>query len=246
MISVTNLSKKYGQTTALGDVSFEFITGQTTVLIGPSGCGKSTLLRSIVGLVSLDTGEIDVDDQPVNAQSLPDIRLKTGYLIQEGGLFPHLTCRQNVTLVARQEGMSGTAERVSELLKLVRLEEPILDRYPSQISGGQRQRVALMRSLFLSPEVLLLDEPLGALDPLVRSELQNDLRDIFQKLGKTVLLVTHDLSEAAHFGDTIVLMREGRIEQSGSFRNLVENPVSDYVKTFVDAQKSVHSIEVRA
>ncbi|MEE9311954.1 MAG: ATP-binding cassette domain-containing protein [Planctomycetota bacterium] len=246
MITVTNLSKNYGQTVALDNVNLDFKPGQTTVLIGPSGCGKSSLLRSIVGLVVPDAGEVSVHGQKMTERTLSDIRLKTGYLIQEGGLFPHLTCRQNITLVAEQEGISETDTKISELLKLVRLDESVLDRYPSQVSGGQRQRVALMRSLFLSPDVLLLDEPLGALDPLIRNELQTDLREIFQQLGKTVLLVTHDLAEAAHFADVIVLMRDGRIEQTGSFRALVETPVNEYVNTFVAAQKNVHSTEVRA
>ncbi|MDC1142388.1 ATP-binding cassette domain-containing protein [Planctomycetota bacterium] len=245
MIHVQNIRKKYAQTVALDEVSHTFQDGKTTVLIGPSGCGKSTLLRALVGLVTPDDGQIEIEGQGVSSGSLPALRLKMGYLIQEGGLFPHLTCRQNVTLVAEQEQRAGIAEKVSELLKLAQLDESVLDRFPSQVSGGQRQRVALMRSLMLSPDVLLLDEPLGALDPMVRADLQTDLREAFRALEKTVILVTHDLAEAAFFGDEIVLMRDGKIEQSGSFRDLVESPTSDFVRQFVQTQQSILSTEVR-
>jgi ABC-type Na+ transport system ATPase subunit NatA/biotin carboxyl carrier protein len=159
------------------------------------------------------------------------------------GMFvtPHLTARANVALMARRLGRDDPA-RVSELAGLVRLDEALLDRYPSELSGGQRQRVSLMRALMLDPAVLLLDEPLGALDPMVRADLQRDLRDIFRNLKKTVVMVTHDLAEAAYFADHVVLMRDGRIEQEGAFKALIDAPATDFVRDFVNAQRELHSV----
>jgi len=162
-----------------------------------------------------------------------------GYVIQDGGLFPHLTARSNVLLMARYLGR-GDAELQPGLIKLTELTRfpaDALDRYPVQLSGGQRQRVSLMRALMLDPAVLLLDEPLGALDPIIRSELQADLREIFQTLGKTVVMVTHDLSEAGYFGNSIVLLREGRVVQQGTLSELVHSPADPFVTRFVSAQR---------
>ena len=210
---------------------------ETTVLIGPSGCGKSTLLRLLLGLVTPQAGSVAFDDAPLGREA----RRRMGYVVQGGGLFPHLTARGNVALMARQLGWSANRieARLAELAELVRLPIDLLGRYPAQLSGGQRQRVALMRALMLDPDVLLLDEPLGALDPMVRHDLQTDLRAIFRSLGKTVVLVTHDLGEAAYFGDRIVLLREGRIVQSGSADDLVSRPAEPFVEAFVAAQRSV-------
>jgi len=162
-------------------------------------------------------------------------------VIQEGGLFPHLTARRNVLLMARHLGRneSETRARLSELCGLTRFPENLLDRYPLELSGGQRQRVSLMRALMLSPELLLLDEPLGALDPLVRAALQKDLKEIFARLQQTALLVTHDLAEAAYLGDQIVLMNEGRIVQQGSIVDLRERPASNFVSEFINAQRGL-------
>jgi osmoprotectant transport system ATP-binding protein len=163
-------------------------------------------------------------------------------VIQEGGLFPHLTARANVALLPRHVGWSETkiATRTAELAELVRLPDDLLDRGPLELSGGQRQRVALMRALALDPEVLLLDEPLGALDPLVRAELQDDLKTLFQELKKTVLLVSHDLAEAVHLCGNLVLLREGRIVQRGTFADLAKAPADDFVSKFVRAQRGLH------
>jgi osmoprotectant transport system ATP-binding protein len=160
-------------------------------------------------------------------------------MIQDGGLFPHLTARQNVTLAAPFRGWTEDriCARVAELAERTRFPADALDRYPAQLSGGQRQRVGLMRALMTDPDVLLLDEPLGALDPMIRFDLQDDLRSVFRLLGKTVVLVTHDLHEADFFADEIVLMRAGRIEQRGSAAALVAAPASSFVSRFVRAQR---------
>ena len=242
MLSVSGLTKRYTDTVALDGVNLSPAPGRTTVLIGPSGCGKSTLLRAFIGLVLPDVGEVHFDGQPVTPADALAVRRRVGYVIQQGGLFPHLTARENVTLLSDHLREDST-QRIQELCSLVRLEESMLSRYPAELSGGQSQRVSLMRALMLDPQVLLLDEPLGALDPMVRAELQTELREIFRKLAKTVVLVTHDLAEAAYFGDEIVLMRNGRIEQQGPFRALVDTPASDFVREFVNAQRALHSTE---
>jgi osmoprotectant transport system ATP-binding protein len=192
-------------------------------------------------LLEADSGEIKFDGEQLAAENIEKLRHRVGYVIQEGGLFPHLTARANVLLLARHLGRveNETQQRLSELSALTRFQENLLERYPLELSGGQRQRVSLMRALMLSPELLLLDEPLGALDPLVRSALQKDLKDIFTRLNQTALLVTHDLAEAAYLGDEIVLMNEGRIVQQGSLADLREKPASEFVTEFINAQRSL-------
>src|SRR5262249_35559447 len=199
MFAVNDALKVYAGRPALGPLTLTVPPGRTTVLIGPSGCGKSTLLRLLVGLVEPDAGAVTFDGTPVTPATARAVRLRVGSVIQDGGLFPPLTARGNVTLMARHLGRdrAATAGRVAELADLTRFPADGLDRYPHQLSGGQRQRVGLMRALMLDPDALLLDEPLGALDPLVRADLQAELRDIFRRLGKTGVLVTHDLGQAA-------------------------------------------------
>jgi osmoprotectant transport system ATP-binding protein len=169
------------------------------------------------------------------------LRRRIGYVIQEGGLFPHLTASANVLLMARHLGKPDDEmrRRLSELCALTRFPENLLARYPVELSGGQRQRVSLMRALMLSPELLLLDEPLGALDPLVRASLQKDLKEIFARLRQTALLVTHDLAEAAYLADEIVLMNEGQIVQRGSMADFRDHPASDFVSEFINAQRDL-------
>ena len=241
LIQLVDVAKRYADTSALHSTNLSIERGTTTVLIGPSGCGKSTLLRLIIGLVEPDSGTIDFDGSPMTHDKIDVLRRRIGYVIQEGGLFPHLTARANVLLMARHLGKRDDEmqSRLSELCALTRFPENLLGRYPVELSGGQRQRVSLMRALMLSPELLLLDEPLGALDPLVRAALQKDLKEIFARLQQTALLVTHDLAEAAYFGDEIVLMNEGHIVQRGSIVDLREKPASDFVCEFINAQRSL-------
>jgi osmoprotectant transport system ATP-binding protein len=239
MFTLREVAKGYAGKPALGPLSLAIPAGRTTTLIGPSGCGKSTLLRVLIGLVEADAGEVSFAGTPVTPATARSVRLRVGYVIQDGGLFPHLTARGNVTLMARHLGRdrAATAARVSELAALTRFPADGLDRHPHQLSGGQRQRVGLMRALMLDPDALLLDEPLGALDPLVRADLQAELRDIFRRLGKTVVLVTHDLGEAAYFADRVVLLRDGRVVQEGSPADLWHRPADAFVTRFVQAQR---------
>lgn len=241
LVQLFGVSKTFGDAAAVHRVDLSIERGKTTVLIGPSGCGKSTLLRLIIGLIEPDSGELKFDGTDLRADKIAMVQREIGYVIQEGGLFPHLTARGNVLLMARHLGRDENEmrARLNELCALTRFRESLLDRYPLELSGGQRQRVSLMRALMLSPQLLLLDEPLGALDPLVRAALQQDLKEIFARLNQTVLLVTHDLAEAAYLGDKIVLMNEGRIVQQGSIVDLRERPASNFVSEFVNAQRGL-------
>ena len=241
LVQLLGVSKSFADAPAVHAIDLSIERGKTTVLIGPSGCGKSTLLRLIIGLLQPDSGEIQFDGAKLGLDKIDIVRRRIGYVIQEGGLFPHLTARANVLLMARHLGRdrNETRARLSELCGLTRFPEALLDRYPLELSGGQRQRVSLMRALMLSPELLLLDEPLGALDPLVRAALQKDLKEIFARLQQTALLVTHDLAEAAYLGDEIVLMHEGRIVQQGSITDLQQNPASEFVSEFINAQRGL-------
>lgn len=244
MLSLENITKRFDNTPVVNGLSLPIAEGDTTVLIGPSGCGKSTILRLVTGLIRADQGRVLFQGRPLERKDMESFRRRIGYVIQDGGLFPHLTARDNVTIMARYlDWLDSTmAERLVELAELVKLNDDILGRYPAELSGGQRRRVSLMRSLMLDPEILLLDEPFTALDPLIRFELQADMKDIFHRLNKTVLFVTHDMNEAAWLGDTIVLMRDGRIVQKGGYRDLADRPVDEFVRRFLRAQRPPEAV----
>ncbi len=247
MFELRHVSKSYGGPAAVHDLDLHLGPATTTALIGPSGCGKSTVLRLLLGLVTPDAGTVSFDGRALDAvgpdrdREWLDVRRRVGYVVQGGGLFPHRRARGNITMVARELGWDDQAigDRLEVLAASTHFPPDALDRYPHQLSGGQRQRVALMRALMLDPDVLLLDEPLGALDPMIRYELQEELRAVFRQLGKTVLLVTHDLAEAAFFGDRIVLMRAGEVVQAGTLADFVEHPAVPFVREFVTAQRGL-------
>ena len=232
--ALRGVAKRYGAQ-GLGPLDLDVPAERTTAVIGPSGCGKSTLLRILIGLIAPDAGTVAFDGAPLE----PGSRLRMGYVIQEGGLFPHMTAAANVTVMARWLGWEAARveARLGELVALTRFPPDGLARYPAELSGGQRQRVGLMRALMLDPAVLLLDEPLGALDPLVRADLQAELQQVFRAVKKTVVLVTHDLAEAGFLGDGVVLLRDGAIVQQGTLRELVETPADPFVTRFVRAQR---------
>jgi osmoprotectant transport system ATP-binding protein len=198
----------------LRDVSLELEAGKTTALLGRSGSGKTTLLRMVNGLVVPTAGEVRVGGKVVGAASLIDLRREIGYVIQETGLFPHMTVERNAGLALELAGRSPAeiSNRAAEVLGLAGLDfEEYRGRYPWQLSGGQRQRVGLARALALDPEVLLMDEPFGALDPITRAEMQTMLRELLQRVKKTVLLVTHDLDEALYLADRVVFLQAGAV-----------------------------------
>jgi osmoprotectant transport system ATP-binding protein len=239
MVQLEGVEKRYGGQVVIHPTDLALHAGRTTALLGTSGSGKSTLLRMMIGLVRPDAGQVLFDGAPLFAR-LAEARRRIGYVIQDGGLFPHLTARDNVTLAARRAGLDPAkiAARADELADLARLPREALARFPVQLSGGQRQRVGLMRALMLEPRVVLLDEPLGALDPIVRAELQADLRRIFREVGAAVALVTHDIAEAGFLAEEIALLRDGAIVQRGTLREIVERPADEFVARFVSAQRS--------
>jgi osmoprotectant transport system ATP-binding protein len=238
-LAFTDVSKSFGTVRALHPLSLEVARGETLALIGPSGCGKTTILRLALGLDRPDSGAVFIGGARIGDDNVRALRQRIGYVVQEGGLFPHLTAAANISLMARHLGWAPAriAARQDELTALTRFPVDALGRYPSQLSGGQRQRVGLMRALMLDPTLLLLDEPLGALDPLVRAELQDDLGRVFKQLHKTVVLVTHDLAEAALLADTVALMRDGRVVQKGPGVELWRAPADPFVRAFVAAQR---------
>jgi osmoprotectant transport system ATP-binding protein len=240
LVALSGVTKRFGGKVILHPTTLAVERGGCLALLGPSGCGKSTLLRLVIGLLTPDAGQVTVAGTPVNPATVGSIRRRIGYVIQDGGLFPHLTAERNAALMARHVGWSEARieERLGELAALVRLDRALIARYPAELSGGQRQRVGLMRALMLDPDLLLFDEPMGALDPMVRSALQEDLRQIFAELGKTVLLVTHDMAEAAYLSSDVALMRDGRILQRGPLKELAERPADPFVSDFLKAQRA--------
>jgi osmoprotectant transport system ATP-binding protein len=239
MIELRGVRKEWPGHVALSTTSIRFPEGKTTALIGPSGCGKSTMLRLIMGLITPSEGEVVFDGAPVAKENVRSVRRRIGYVVQDGGLFPHMTARENVELMARHFGRpeEEISRRMDELCALTRFGRAELARYPAQLSGGQKQRVSLMRALMLQPVALLLDEPLAALDPMVRSQLQEELRTVFAELRQTILFVTHDLAEAAFLGDELVLMERGRVVQQGTFAELRDAPSEEFVRDFLRAQR---------
>ncbi|UCH65258.1 MAG: ATP-binding cassette domain-containing protein [Ignavibacterium sp.] len=239
-ITLKNIYKSFNSTIAVKDFSYNFKKSKITVLIGPSGCGKSSLLRLIVGLIKPDSGAIEINDRLLTDLNIQSFRKRIGYVIQDRGLFPHLTAKQNISLMAAYTGLSdyNILSKIEQLSHLTKFPSDGLQRFPAELSGGQKQRVSLMRALMLDAEFLLLDEPLGALDPLIRYDLQKDLKEIFGELKKTVVMVTHDLYEAVFFADEIVLIKDGSIIQSGTIDDLIQSPADPFVTRFVNAQRS--------
>jgi osmoprotectant transport system ATP-binding protein len=238
MLEFHGVSKSFNGTTVVHPLDLFIEPGEVVVLLGPSGCGKTTILRMVAGLVLPTSGQITVDSIPLANQTMSAVRRKLGYVIQEGGLFPHLTAVANVTLMAQHDGWPRKRmdERLAQLVQMTQFPSSGLNRYPNELSGGQRQRLSLMRALFLNPRILLLDEPLGALDPLIRAGLQRDLNDVFSRTGTTVLLVTHDLVEASRFADRVCVMHAGHIVQQGPFADILEKPSDAFVREFVSSQ----------
>lgn len=239
MIHFQHISKSFNGKPALVDISLQLIDSKIHVVLGSSGSGKSTLLKILLGLIAPDHGTVELNGEPVSSSNQRAVALKVGYVIQEGGLFPHLTCAENAGLVPRlcRWSVDRTEDRIRDLCEVVGLERSMLDRFPQELSGGQRQRVGLIRALMNDPPLLVLDEPLGALDPIIRSDLQSQLKTIFTEMKKTVLMVTHDIGEAAFLGDTVSLFHDGRLVQHGAFADLLHRPSEEYVTKFVNAQR---------
>jgi osmoprotectant transport system ATP-binding protein len=241
MLELQNIYKTFEGRTVLTDVNLLVPKGATHALIGSSGSGKTTLLRITLGLIPFDSGYVKINEHALLSFTQVEWADRIGYVPQDGGLFPHISARNNVALIAKLRGWSKARidDRVEELRKVVDLDPEILTHFPREMSGGQKQRVSIMRAAMMDPDVMLLDEPMAALDPLIRSSLQQELKSIFQRLGKTVLLVTHDLGEAVYLAEQITMLHEGRIVQSGSYRDLSQHPTNPFVTQFINAQRTL-------
>jgi osmoprotectant transport system ATP-binding protein len=244
MIRLENVSKTFpgAPRPAVDRLDLDVPDGTTCVLIGPSGCGKTTTMRIVNRLIEPSAGRIVVEGQDVTRADAVELRRRIGYVIQQVGLFPHMTIAQNVATVPQLLGWPGQriAERVEEMLSLVGLEPgQFLDRYPRHLSGGQRQRVGVARALAADPPVMLMDEPFGAVDPIVRAGLQAELLGILRRLAKTVIFVTHDIDEAIRMGDLIAIMKDGRLVQSAPPEELLSSPKDAFVADFVGADRAL-------
>ncbi|MBY3070168.1 ABC transporter ATP-binding protein [Rhizobium laguerreae] len=233
MIEIRNVTKRYGAATVVDDVSMNVEKGEITVIVGTSGSGKSTLMRMINRLVPITEGEISVGGHNVMDVEVTELRRKIGYAIQGHGLFPHRTVAQNIATVPQLLDWDSAriAKRVEELLGLFNLDPATFaDKYPHQLSGGQQQRVGVARALAAEPELLLMDEPFGALDPVIRGKAQDDLLAIQKQFGTTVILVTHDMDEAFHLGNQIAVMSEGRLLQCSTPEKILTEPADPFVQ----------------
>lgn len=239
MIRFESINFGFDGADLFGDFNLQIAAGQTTALMGSSGSGKSTLLRLLLGVLTPASGRLVFQGDDLLACGFIQLRQRTGYVIQGGGLFPHLSASDNITLMARRRGWQARRinDRIDQLSELVQLEPDLLARKPAQLSGGQRQRVALLRALMLDPDLLLLDEPFSALDPLIRFQLQEELKTLISELNKTVLLVTHDVTEAAWLADHLVLLSDGEIVQQGRFEQFRQQPASPFVEQFLAAAR---------
>jgi len=245
MITFDHVAKQFADgTEAVRDFSLEVPSHSVTVLLGSSGCGKTTLLRMVNRLVDPSRGRVLVDDDDVARLDPVALRRRIGYVMQNAGLLPHRTVLDNVTTVPRLQGQASSAarSRAMDLLDLVGLPTGLAKRYPAQLSGGQRQRVGVARALAADPNILLMDEPFGAVDPVVRGDLQNELLSIQRELAKTIIFVTHDVDEAMTLGDQVLVLREGaQVAQKGTPDEVLLTPADDFVRHFIGgARRDLH------
>lgn len=240
VIEFKNVTKEFKGNVVLSDISMKIPKGKLTVLIGPSGCGKTTSLKMINRLIQPTKGEILIGGKNIETLDKIELRRNIGYVIQQGGLFPHMTIRDNIEIIERLEKKErGKIEaRTIEFMKMVDLDPAeYLDRYPSELSGGQQQRIGVIRAMANDPEIILFDEPFSALDPVTRSNLQDELLELQERLGKTMVFVTHDMDEAIKIADMICIMRGGKILQFDTPEEILKNPVDDFVSGFVGVNR---------
>ncbi len=239
MILLEQVNKQYGELNAVKDVSFSVAGGETVVLLGTSGCGKTTTLRMINRLVESSSGIIMVNGQDIKTQPVEQLRRGIGYVLQHHGLFPHYTVAKNISIVPDllKWEETRTKKRTAELLEKLQLPPNILHQYPQSLSGGQQQRVGLARALASNPPILLMDEPLGALDPITRAGIRKEFATLDELRSKTILMVTHDVQEAFELGDRICLMDKGEIVQIGTAKELLFHPATEFVSSFLQEQR---------
>ncbi|MGI2235762.1 betaine/proline/choline family ABC transporter ATP-binding protein [Staphylococcus cohnii] len=242
MLSIKNLSKVYGGTKkAVDNISLEIESGEFIAFIGTSGSGKTTALRMINRMIEATEGEIAINGKNVRKMNAVELRRKIGYVIQQIGLMPHMTIKENIVFVPKLLKWSDEKKekKAKELIKLVDLPEEYLDRYPSQLSGGQQQRIGVVRALAAEQDVILMDEPFGALDPITRDTLQDLVKELQQKLGKTFIFVTHDMDEAIKLADKICIMSEGKVVQFDTPDNILRHPANDFVRDFIGQNRLI-------
>lgn len=248
MIEFHNVTKTYASTTAVKDFSLQIPPRRTTVLVGSSGSGKTTLLRMINRMVDPTTGFVTIDGENILQKEPVALRRSIGYVMQSSGLLPHQSVEANVATVPILEGTPKREAyaRVPRLLEKVGLDPDLRTRYPGQLSGGQQQRVGVARALAADPNILLMDEPFGAVDPIVRAELQTELLRLQETIGKTIVFVTHDIEEAFLLGDQIVILKEGaRVAQVGSASEIVESPADEFVSQFVGLNNGARQFHLK-
>ena len=237
IITFTNVSKRYGDTVVLSEIELEIPNGQTTVIVGQSGSGKTTLLRMVNGLIRPDSGRLEVFGDLVPEENIENFRRKIGYAVQGAGLFPHVSVKENIVLIARLEGWSNEDidERFEMLMRQMELPLDLSDRIPNELSGGQQQRVGLCRALMLKPKLLLLDEPFSAVDPLTRLELYEVVEKLNTNEAVSIVMVSHDLGEAKRLGDRMVVLQDGIILQNDLISNVIGNPATPYVERLIQS-----------
>jgi len=240
LIKFENISKKFKNTTVLSDISFEIEKGKLVAIIGESGCGKTTTLKMINGLITPTSGKIYINNEDISIKNVIDLRRNMGYVIQQTGLFPHMTIRENIELIPKVENKNpeDIKQQTYDLMDMVGLDcDKFLNRYPVELSGGQQQRVGVARAFATNPDIILMDEPFSALDPITRSSLQDELVNLQSKLKKTIIFVTHDMDEAIKISDKMCIMDKGKIIQYDTPENILKNPVNDFVSQFVGKKR---------
>ena len=237
IITFTKVSKRYGDSVVLSEIELEIPNGQTTVIVGQSGSGKTTLLRMVNGLIKPDSGRLEVFGDLVPEENIENFRRKIGYAVQGAGLFPHVSVKENIVLIARLVGWSieDIDERFEMLMRQMELPLDLSDRIPNELSGGQQQRVGLCRALMLKPKLLLLDEPFSAVDPLTRLELYEVVEKLISNEAVSIVMVSHDLGEAKRLGDRMVVLQNGIILQNDLISNVIGNPATPYVERLVQS-----------
>ncbi|WP_024613176.1 ABC transporter ATP-binding protein [Clostridium sp. Ade.TY] len=235
IISFKKVNKSYGTKKVLKDFNLDLLKGEFVTVIGSSGSGKTTTLKLINGLLKPDSGKIIIDGEDINNKNITEIRKNIGYVIQGVGLFPHMTVEKNISFVLDldKNDKDKTKIKVKELMKVVDLEEELINRYPRELSGGQKQRVGIARALAKEPNILLMDEPFGSVDEITRKSLQDEIIKIQRKLNMTIFFITHDIKEALKLGSLVMIMNNGKIEQMGKPNEIIENPKTDYVKRLI-------------
>ena len=239
IIEFTNVKKLYGDNRVLNDFNIEIEKGSFVTIIGSSGCGKTTVLKMINGLLVPDAGKIKIKGEDIKNKDQIQLRRNIGYAIQGSVLFPHMTVEENIAYVPNllnKKDKAKTKDAVDKWMNIVGLTEDLKDRYPAELSGGQQQRVGIARALAASPEILLMDEPFGAVDEITRRQLQSELLDIYQKTGITVLFVTHDIGEALKLGTKVLVMDKGEIHQYATPEELLLNPATEFVKKLTEEE----------